>query len=54
MGFQDEAFLPSRAVFTPHFLRIVVELKSFGPPHVLKIVVEKKALGLPHVLELWL
>ena len=35
MGFQDVAYLPSRASFPRHFLDIVVELKALGPPHVL-------------------
>ena len=34
MGFQDIAFLPSRASF-PHFLNIVVEVKASG--HVFKL-----------------
>ena len=37
MGFRDLTFLPSRASFFAHFLRIVVEVKSMGPPHVLKV-----------------
>ena len=37
MGFQDEAFLHSlMLVFTPHFLKAVVEIKASGPPHFLK------------------
>ena len=34
IGFQDVAFLPSRASFPPHLLKIVVEVKASGPPHV--------------------
>ena len=34
MSFQDVVFLPSRASFPPHFLRIVVDVKALGPPHV--------------------
>ena len=37
MGFQDVAFLPSRACFPPHFLKIVVEVKALGPLHVIKL-----------------
>ena len=37
MGFQDVTFLPSRANFSPHFLKIVVEVKASGPPHVLAL-----------------
>ena len=37
MSFQDVAFLPSRASFSPHFLKIVVEVKVSGPPHVLTL-----------------
>ena len=36
MGFQAVAFLPSQASFTPHFLKIVVEVKA-SVPHVLKL-----------------
>ena len=35
MGFQDVAFLLSRASFAPHFFNNVVEMKASGPPHVL-------------------
>ena len=35
MSFQDAAFLPSRASFPPHFLKIVVGVNVLGPPHVL-------------------
>ena len=35
LGFQDVAFLPSRASLQPHFLQIAVEVKASGPPHVL-------------------
>ena len=35
MGCQDVSFLPPRASFPPHFLTIVVEVKTSGPPHVL-------------------
>ena len=37
MSFRDVAFLPSRASFTPYFLKIVVEVKTSGPPHVLDL-----------------
>ena len=37
MGLQDEAFLPPSAIFSPHFLKIVVEVKASGPPHVIKL-----------------
>ena len=37
MGFQDVAFLSSQACFTPHFLKIVVEVKASGQPCVLKL-----------------
>ena len=37
MGFQDVAYLPSRARSTPHFLKIAVELKASGPSHILKL-----------------
>ena len=39
-------------VFTPHFLRIVVEVKTTGPPHILRIVVEVKTTGPPHILRI--
>ena len=28
IGFQDVAFLPSKASFTPHFLEIMVEVRA--------------------------
>ena len=31
INFKDEMFLSSKVVFTPHFLRIVVEVKASGP-----------------------
>ena len=31
------AFLPSQAGFSPHFLKIVVEVKVSEPPHVLRL-----------------
>ena len=37
MGFYDVAFLPSQDSFPLYFLKIVVEMKAFGPPHVLKL-----------------
>ena len=37
IDFQDEAFLPSRASFSPHFLEIKVKLKASGPSHVLEL-----------------
>ena len=37
MGFQDVAFLPSIAIFSTTFLKIVVEVKASEPPHVLKL-----------------
>ena len=37
MCFHHVAFLSSRASFSPHFLKIVVEVKAFGPPHVLTL-----------------
>ena len=37
MGFQDEAFLPSRASSTPYFSNIVVDDKALGPPHLLEL-----------------
>ena len=37
MGFQDVEFLPFRASFPPHFIKIVVEVKASGPSHVLKL-----------------
>ena len=36
MGFHDVEFLPTKLVFPPHFLNIVVEVTASGPPHVLK------------------
>ena len=36
MVFLDLAFLPSRASFTPHFLKIVIEMIVSGLPHVLR------------------
>ena len=38
MSFQDVPFLPSRARFTPHFLKNVVEVKDSGTPHVTKLL----------------
>ena len=35
MGFQGVAFLSSRASFTPHFLKNVLEDKAMEPPHVI-------------------
>ena len=35
MTFQGIAFQPTRASSSPHFLKIVVEVKTLGPPHVL-------------------
>ena len=37
MGFHDVGFCPSRVVFSPHFLTIVLEVEASGPPHVLKL-----------------
>ena len=38
MSFRDDVFLPSRAsFFTPHFLKMMVEVKASGPPHVIKL-----------------
>ena len=40
MSFQDVVFLPSlppELVLTPHFLKIVIEVKASEPPHVLKL-----------------
>ena len=37
MGFQDVAFLPSRASVRPHFQIIVAGVKASGPPHVIKL-----------------
>ena len=37
MSFQDVAFMPSRANFLQHFIKIVVEVKASGPPHVIKL-----------------
>ena len=37
MGFQDVAFPPSRASPTPHYLKIVLEVKTLEPPQVLKL-----------------
>ena len=37
MGFQDAAFLPPELGFSPHYLKIVVEVKASGPPHVLRM-----------------
>ena len=37
MGFQDVAFLHSRASFSITFLKIVVEVKAPGPPHILQL-----------------
>ena len=37
IGFPDAMFLPSQACFPPHFIKIVVEVKAFGPAHVLKL-----------------
>ena len=37
MGFQDVVFLPSLATFSPHFLKIVVEVKGLGPSFALKL-----------------
>ena len=39
MDFQELGFMPTELVFTPHFSKIVAEVK---------------ATGLPHVIELWL
>ena len=36
-GFRDVAFLPPELLLTPHFLKIVVEVKASGPPHVLEL-----------------
>ena len=35
IGFHDVAFLPSRARFSPHFLKVVVEVMASRPPHVI-------------------
>ena len=37
MGFQDVAFLSSRATFLSHFMKLVVEVKASGPLHVIKL-----------------
>ena len=37
MSFQDVAFLPYQACFSPYFLLIVVDVIALGPPHVLKL-----------------
>ena len=37
MGFLDVAFRPPELVFTPHFLKIALEVKASGPPHDLKL-----------------
>ena len=39
--YQDVAFLPPELVFSPHFLEIVVEVKTSGPPPVLKLWQER-------------
>ena len=39
VGFQDVAFLPYRASFKPHFLRIVQEVKASRSSHVLKLCI---------------
>ena len=38
MSFLDYAFLPSRASFPPHFLKIVVEVKASGTSQVIKVL----------------
>ena len=50
MDFQDIALLPSRACFSPHYLKIAVEMKASGPPHVLKmwLVVSKGILSVEY------
>ena len=37
IGFQDVAFLLSRASFAAHFLELMVGVVTFGTPHVLKL-----------------
>ena len=37
LGFQDMAFLPSRAGYPPHFLEIEVEVTTSGFPQVYKL-----------------
>ena len=37
MGFQDVAFLSSRANFSTTFLKIVVEVKASVAPHVIEL-----------------
>ena len=41
-GFLDVAFLPSRAIFTPHFCGIVVEMKVVRPAHLESVVGDKQ------------
>ena len=38
MAFQDVAFLPPVVDHTPHFLKIVVDVKAFGRTHVPKLL----------------
>ena len=38
MSFWDEAFLPSELVFPPHFLKIVVKVKTSELPHALRLL----------------
>ena len=45
--FQDVAFLPSKRVLPPHFLKMVVVVKALGPPHVLKLWLESSKGKLP-------
>ena len=40
MGFQDVAFLSSRASFPPYFSNIVVEVKAAGPQIVFKLCLQ--------------
>ena len=56
MRFGDAASHSSRAIFPPHFLKIVVVVISSVPPlpHFLKIVVVVISSVPPHALKLWL
>ena len=47
MGFQDVAFLPSRASFPQHFLQFVAEVNALRQPHVLKLWLRVSRAMLP-------